>query len=107
MNFLALNSKIELKLAEETRVREEAAIAAQAYDDINQECVDHGNQARNLEMNVAKTENELRYSTHQHIRNPLCLCIRICVCFRVRVDIFVYVPVSVRLRTCVCLYICM
>ena len=53
-----------MKLAEETRVREEAAIAAQAYDDINQECVDHGNQARNLEMNVAKTENELRYNTH-------------------------------------------
>lgn len=63
LNFLALNSKIELKLAEETRVREEAVVAAQAYDDINQECSDHGNQARNLEMNVAKTETELRYST--------------------------------------------
>ena len=68
-----------MKLAEETRVREEAVIAAQAFDDINQECADHDNQARNLEMNVAKTASELRYRTSPTTQSSstLCLTIRI------------------------------
>ena len=50
-----------MKLEQETLVREEAIAAAQTFDEVNQECAQYGNQVRDAEMRVQKTDSELRY----------------------------------------------